>query len=457
MSIPQSGGGLITDYAQLAGYLKAGCKPAERWKIGVEHEKFVFDAASLRPVPYEGPRGIRALLEGIRDGFGWNGIHEGEAGPLIGLSRGLANISLEPGGQLELSGAPLDDLHQTAAEFDAHIAEVSAVARPLGLGMMALGATPDWTRADMPVMPKGRYGLMRAYMPKVGTSGLDMMFRSCTVQVNLDFADEADMVSKLRVALALQPLASALFANSPLLEGRPAGWKSVRNRFWRDTDKARSGSPDFVFRADFGFDAWVEWALDTPMYFVYRSGRYIDATGQSFRDFMMGRLPALPGERPTLSDWADHLTTLFPDARIKKIVEMRGADVGSDAAMNNALPALWVGLLYDTEALKAAQAMVRDWSNETRHALRLVAARDGLAGRVGDMQLRDLCAEMLRISRDGLRRRARLDAQGRDETQWLAPLEAICASGQTQADRLLAAWRANPDVSAIYRQLNLVR
>lgn len=329
MSIPQTGGGPIENKAQLAEYLASGCKPKQDWRIGTEHEKFGYCHDTLKPLPYDGPRSIRAVLEGLRDRFGWAPVLEG--GNIIGLEKDGANVSLEPGGQLELSGAPLETIHQTCDEVNQHLREVRSVADEIGVGFIGLGAAPIWSHDQMPVMPKGRYALMTDYMDRVGTMGKSMMYRTCTVQVNLDFASEQDMVQKLRVALALQPVATALFANSPFFDGKPNGHKSWRARVWRDLDAARTGMLPFVFEDGFGFEAWVDYALDVPMYFVYRDGKYINALGQSFRDFMKGQLPALPGEMPTLSDWADHLTTIFPEARVKKFIEMRGADGGHGA------------------------------------------------------------------------------------------------------------------------------
>ncbi|MEP2137955.1 MAG: glutamate--cysteine ligase, partial [Erythrobacter sp.] len=326
MSIPQTGGGPIERPEQLAEYLSDGCKPKSDWRIGTEHEKFGYCKDSLMPLPYDGARSIKAVLEGLRERYDWAPVEEG--GNIIGLTKDGANVSLEPGGQLELSGAPLETIHQTCDEVNVHLREVQSVADEIGARFIGLGAAPHWSHDDMPLMPKGRYKLMDAYMQKVGTHGRQMMRRTCTVQVNLDYASEPDMVKKLRVAFALQPVATALFANSPFFEGKLNGHKSWRSRIWRDLDADRTGMLPFVFDDGFGFEAWVDYALDVPMYFVYRDGKYIDALGMSFRDFMKGKLPALPGEVPTLSDWGDHLTTLFPEARIKKFIEMRGADGG---------------------------------------------------------------------------------------------------------------------------------
>jgi glutamate--cysteine ligase len=410
--------------------VEAGCKPASGWRIGTEHEKFGFLTDTRLPIPYDGPRSVRAMLEGLRDRFGWAPLLEG--GNIIGLTRDGANVSLEPGGQVELSGAPLADIHATAAELDRHLAEVHAVAEPLGIGFLGIGAAPEWTHDQMPVMPKGRYRLMTEYMGRVGTHGTQMMYRTCTVQVNLDYGSEADMVKKLRVALALQPVATALFAASPFFEGRTTGHKSWRSRIWRSLDEARTGMLPFVFEDGMGFQAYVDWVLDVPMYFVYRDGRYIDALGQSFRDFLKGELPALPGERPTLSDWADHMTTVFPEARVKRYIEMRGADAG-DVPHLNALPAFWVGLMYDGSALDAAWDLVKRFDAETRQGLRVAASVAALQGEAGGVKLNDLAREAVRLSRAGLK------ARDLGEEGFLDVLEASVISGRVQADRMLAA------------------
>ncbi|MCC6306115.1 MAG: glutamate--cysteine ligase [Rhodobacteraceae bacterium] len=453
MSIPQSGGGPIEHPDQLAEYLAQGCKPPAAWRIGTEHEKFGYCRDTLRPLPYEGPRSVRAMLEGLADRFGWRPLTE--AGRIIGLTSGGANVSLEPGGQLELSGAPVETIHQTCDEVNEHLAEVHAVADAIGASFIGLGAAPVWRHEDMPRMPKGRYRLMTEYMQTVGTHGLEMMYRTCTVQVNLDFASEADMVRKLRVALALQPVATALFANSPFFEGRPVGHKSWRSRIWRSLDADRTGMLPFVFEDGMGFQRYVDWALDVPMYFVFRDGAYLDARGQSFRDFLAGRLPALPGELPTLSDWADHLTTLFPEARLKRFIEMRGADGGPWRRLC-ALPAFWVGLVYDATALDAAWDLVRGWDAATREGLRVAASVAGLQGEAGGLRLHDLAREAVAIAEAGLRARARPGAGGLvpDETHFLDPLRESVETGRTLADELLEQYHGPwaGDLSRIYAE-----
>lgn len=448
MSIPQQGGGPIERREELADYIASGEKPRDAWRIGTEHEKFGFLTDTLEPLPYEGERSVLAMLNGLRDRFGWSELHEN--GHLIGLSRDGANVSLEPGGQLELSGAPLSDIHQTDAETRQHLDEVRAVAEPLGIGFMGLGAAPIWRQGQMPMMPKGRYALMTPYMQRVGTLGTQMMYRTCTVQVNLDFASESDMVQKLRVALALQPVATALFASSPFLDGQMNGMKSWRAHIWQNLDEARTGLLPFVFEDGFGYERWVDYILDVPMYFVFRDGKYIDALGQSFRDFMQGRLPALPGEIPTLSDWADHMTTVFPEARVKKYIEMRGADAGPLSHLN-ALPALWVGLTYDQGALDGASDLIRGWTAEQRDGLRRAAARDGLAGEYGGLRLRDLAAEVLALAEAGLAARGQLMG-GADETGFLSVLRERVERGATLADDLLTKYREEwqGDLTRIY-------
>jgi glutamate--cysteine ligase len=437
MSVPSHAGGeIVSEKRQLAAYLESGAKPPEQWRVGTEHEKFVFRKGANGPVGYGGPDGIHALLEGLKT-FGWNGVYEGET--LIGLTQGLANISLEPGGQFELSGAPFDSIHDTAAETALHLAQVAEIAGPLDIGMLGLGFQPSLRRDEIPWMPKGRYAIMRAYMPKRGGEGHDMMLRTCTIQANLDFKSEACMVKKFRVSLALQPIATALFANSPFTEGKPNGFKSRRAHVWTDTDPDRTGDLPFVFETGFGFERYVDYALDVPMYFVMRDGKYIDASGQSFRDFMQGKLPALPGELPTSTDWADHLTTIFPEVRLKKYLEMRGSD-GGPASHIDALPALWTGIFYDDTALEAAWDLVKGWTRADRAELKASVPRDALTATVAGRSVRDVARDMLAIARSGLKARARLNAQGADEGIFLDPLDRIVETGMTQADTLLALY-----------------
>ncbi|MCK0121202.1 glutamate--cysteine ligase [Loktanella sp. F6476L] len=451
MSIPQTGGGLIEDHSQLAEMLSKGCKPKEDWRIGTEHEKFGYCQDSLMPLPYEGDRSIKAVLNGLKNRYNWAPVEEG--GNIIGLTKDGANVSLEPGGQLELSGAPLETIHQTCDEVNTHLEEVKSVADEIGVKFIGLGAAPEWTHDQMPLMPKGRYKLMNAYMEKVGTHGTQMMRRTCTVQVNLDFGSEADMVQKLRTSLALQPVATALFANSPFFEGKPNGHKSWRSRIWRSLDDSRTGMLPWVFEDGMGFERWVDWVLDVPMYFVYRDGKYIDALGMSFRDFLKGELPALPGEKPLLSDWADHLTTVFPEARIKQFIEMRGADGGPWRRLC-ALPAFWVGMMYDQTALDAAWDLCKDWTAEQREALRVAASIDGLQAKVDGINMHDLAREVVAISHAGLKARAKPGAGGMvaDETHFLNALHETIETGKTPADELLDHYNGdwNGDLKKIY-------
>jgi glutamate--cysteine ligase len=437
----------------LIAWFAAGGKSPADFRVGAEHEKFVFRIADHAPVPYEGEAGIRALLEGLMR-YGWAGTYERAAAggeTLIGLSRGAANISLEPGGQFELSGAPLHSMHDICEETGQHLKEAKAVAADLGLGFLGLGFTPIWRRDQVPVMPKGRYQIMRRYMPKVGTLGLDMMLRTCTVQANLDFADEADMAAKFKVSLALQPIVTALFANSPFTEGKPNGFLSARANVWTDTDADRTGLLNFVFEDGFGFEAYARYALDVPMYFVKRQGRYIDVAGRSFRDFMEGRLAEVPGERATLADWVDHTSTIFPEVRLKQYLEMRGADAGPWSRLC-ALPALWAGILYDPAAQAAAWDLCKHWSAEDRAKLRGDAARLGLKAVVAGRPAQDIAKDMLALAHQGLKRRNRVSAGLVDETGYLAELEDIADTGVTAAERLLelyhGAWEG--DASRVF-------
>ncbi len=433
----------------LIGVFSGGEKPRKAWRIGTEHEKFVYRTSDHRAPSWDEPGGIRDLLLGLTE-FGWKPIEEG--GKIIALSGADGTISLEPAGQLELSGAPLADLHMSCAESGRHLEQVKAVGDRLGLGFLGLGMWPDKARADLPVMPKGRYEIMLRHMPRVGSLGLDMMLRTCTIQVNLDYSSEADMVRKFRVGLALQPVATALFANSPFTEGKANGFKSFRSHIWEDTDPHRTGMLPFVFEDGFGYERYCDYALDVPMYFVFRDGKYIDAAGLSFRDFLEGKLPVLPGEKPTIADWNDHLSTAFPEVRLKSFLEMRGADGGRWGRIC-ALPALWVGLLYSDKALDAAWQRVRHWTIEEREALRHAVPRQALSAPVpGGGTVRDLAAEVLDIAARGLTERAELNAAGDNEGGFLDPLREVVSSGMTFADRLLERYHGQwqGDLSRVY-------
>lgn len=436
------------DLEQMAAHLATGAKPKADFRVGAEHEKFVFHIADRSTVSYEEPNGIEALLKGLMR-FGWQGVYEGDT--LIALERDKAAISLEPAGQFELSGAPLETVHGICAETRLHLEESKAVADELGLGFLGLGYTPTWTREEQSIMPKGRYTIMRAYMPKVGTLGLDMMQRTCTIQANLDYSSEADMAAKFRVSLALQPIATALFANSPFKEGKPSGFLTTRAQVWTDTDNDRTGMLDFVFGQSFGYGDYAKWALDVPMYFVKRDGKYIDVAGRSFRQFMAGELPELPGVKPHMKDWVDHLSTLFPEVRLKTYLEMRGADNGP-ANRICALPALWMGIFYDDAALAAAWDLVKSWTSEDRNGLRRDVITQGLKAQVAGRSAQDVAKDMLAISKQGLRNRNRLNGGLVDETGYLAELEEIAHSGVTPAERLLDLYNGpwNGDLSRVY-------
>ncbi len=446
----------IESRADLIEGMAKGAKPADQWRIGTEHEKHVFHGEPLRPVSYEGDNGIRALLAGIEKETGWHPFYDGD-NP-IGLRNDeiAGGISLEPGGQFELSGAPMADLHGTAAELSEHMRVAKKVAAPLDIHFLGLGVTPLWSVDEIKAMPKSRYGIMTEYMGRVGTLGTSMMYRSATVQTNLDFSSEADMVKKLRVSLALQPIATALFANSPFVDGQDSGYLSFRSHIWLNTDDARTGMLPFVFEDGFGFEHYADYALDVPMYFVIRDKKYINVAGESFRDFLDGRLPQLPGEKPTIKDWEDHLSTIFPEVRLKQFLEMRGADMGDEAHVV-ALSAFWTGLLYDDISLEAAWELVKNWTQEDRDYLRREVPRLGLSTPFDRSSIFDAAAQAVGIAEAGLVRRNRLDAKGRDETIYLAPLEETVRTGKAPAERWLEKFRGewNGDVTPIFKEAEL--
>jgi glutamate--cysteine ligase len=443
----------IENRADLIQTFSGGEKPRDAWRIGTEHEKFVYRTADHRAPAYDEPGGIRDLLSGLTE-FGWAPVVEG--GNVIALAGPDGNVSLEPAGQFELSGAALENLHQTCAEAARHLEQCKTVGDRLGLGFLGLGMWPDKARAELPIMPKGRYAIMLDYMPKVGSLGLDMMLRTCTIQVNLDYSSEADMVKKFRVGLALQPVATALFANSPFTEGKPNGFKSFRSHIWEDTDRARTGMLPFVFEDGFGYERYCDYALDVPMYFVYRDGNYIDVAGRSFRAFLDGKLPELPGQKPRLTDWTDHLSTAFPEVRLKSFLEMRGADGGRWSRIC-ALPALWVGLLYDDQALDSAWQLVSHWTIGSREKLRHDVPAHALDALTPDGEtMRSFAGKVLEIAAGGLSRRAELNSAGDNEGGFLDPLRDVVATGMTPADRLLAKYHGEwgGDVSHIYKELS---
>ena len=434
---------------ELVAWFAEGIKPKSQFRIGTEHEKFPFTVESRDPIPYDGRRSIRSLLDGMQHLLGWDPIMED--GNIIGMFdvTGGGAISLEPGGQFELSGAPVETVHQTCSELMAHLAQLREVARPLGIGFLGLGMTPNWTRAEIPMMPKGRYRIMTAYMPKVGKLGLDMMYRTCTVQTNLDFSSEADMVKKLRVSLALQPVATAMFANSPFTEGKPNGYLSFRSEIWRDTDNARAGMLPWAFESGMGFERWTDYALDVPMYFVKRGEKYIDVAGKSFRDHLAGKLIA--GERATISDWANHVSTIFPEVRLKRYIEMRGSDGGPWRRLPS-LPAFWVGLIYDDASLDACWDIVKDWTAPERQKLRDEVPRLGFKASIRGRSLLEIARQTLALSEQGLARRKKLGHGGKDETMYLRPLQEIAERGITAAEELLEKYNGpwNGSVEPIF-------
>ncbi len=454
MSIPQAAGGLIESRDDLVRHLSKGSKPREEWRIGTEHEKFVYDLKTHKPIAYEGRPGIRQLLEGMGR-FGWQPVKEGEN--IIGHTLNGASLSLEPGGQFELSGAALKSVHETCGEVNTHLDQVREVAGEMGVGVLGLGFAPSWSLDEVPMMPKGRYQIMRRYMPKVGAYGLDMMFRTCTVQVNLDFSSEADMVKKFRVGLALQPVVTALLANSPFREGRPNGFLSYRSQIWTDVDNARSGMLPWVFEDGMSFERYVDYALDVPMYFVYRDGKYHDVSGKSFRDFLERRIPEVAQFTPSMSDWADHLTTIFPEVRLKQFLEMRGADAGQWRRICG-MPALWVGLLYDQVALDAAWDMVKDWTAEERQALRDAVPKQAFRAPFRNTSALELARRVLEISGEGLKRRASLDGAGMSEDGFLNPLRELVARRLTRAEELLENYRTvwKGDLSRLFTEYNFL-
>jgi glutamate--cysteine ligase len=439
----------ITDKSQLVDWIASGAKPIDAWRIGTEHEKFLFHRDGLGPVAYDGERGVEAMLYALCKAIGDKATPILENGKIIGLKDGNGgSVSLEPGGQLELSGAPLANLHETCAETGRHLRHMRAVSSALGIGMLGIGFQPKWGRDDISWMPKGRYRIMRNHMPRVGTMGLDMMLRSCTVQVNLDYADEADMRKKFRTSLALQPVATALFANSPFKDGKPSGLLSNRAHVWTDTDNARCGVPDCVFDPAFGYEQWIDYILDVPMYFLHRGEDYVDVAGKSFHKYLAGTLEGFEGQPPNMADFEDHITTAFPEVRLKQFLEMRGADSGSWANIC-ALPAYWVGILYDEEALHEAAALVRDIVAEDVMAARMSVAKDGLRGKLGSNDVYDLAAKTLNLASNGLRRRGIFDDGGNDETGFLQPLRKVISSKKTPAEIMLdqyhSDWAENID------------
>jgi len=453
MSASTSTSPLIESKTDLIEALSVGSKPKADWRIGTEHEKFVFGRKRHMPVPYEGDRGIKAILETVQEHTKWNPLMD--KGNIIGLKDpvGGGSISLEPGGQLELSGAPLETLHETCQETGNHLKMLRSITDDMGLEFLGLGVAPTWSLDDMPTMPKSRYGIMKPYMEKVGTLGTSMMFRSCTVQVNLDFANEQDMVQKLRTSVALQPITTAIFANSPFIDGKPSGYLSYRSHIWQNTDNARTGMLPFAFEDGMGFERYVDYALDVPMYFIIRDDEYVNCAGESFRDFLEGKLPQRPGELPTKADWEDHLSTIFPEVRLKSFLEMRGADSGPWEGIC-AMPALWVGVLYDQTALDAAWDLVKDWTEEQRAQLRVDVAKTALNAEIAGRTVGDVARDMLEISRNGLASRGKENWEGFDESVFLHPVERALKTEKTPAENMLDAYHSiwGGDIDRIFNE-----
>jgi glutamate--cysteine ligase len=450
MAVEVSDSTPVENRDQLVAYMERGCKPKDQWRIGTEHEKFVVRCADHKPAPYQ-PAGIAALLEQLQQELQWDRIVQD--GNLIGLADPItgAAISLEPGGQFELSGAPLQTLHETSDEIDAHYKASCAAAKALGLSFLGLGFWPAGPRSDMPRMPKRRYEIMTSYMPKVGSLGLDMMYRTCTVQVNLDFSTEAEMAKMMRIGMALQPVASALFAASPFSEGEPNGFQTIRPHIWRHTDNDRAGILPFVFNTEMSFGRYVEWALDVPMYFVKRGEIYHDVAGVPFHALLEGKVPQLPGERATMADWINHLGTLFPEVRLKHFVEMRGADSGPRAHIK-ALPALWTGLLYDEPAREAAFDLIKSWSYENVQNLYENVPHQGFSARINGRLVLEVARDIVTLADKGLKARGQKNTQAYDETIFLDVLKKRAVSGKTYSDELLekfsGPWRE--DIAPIF-------
>ncbi len=416
-------------------YFHAGETPEEDWVIGTEHEKIAVYEDTFERVPYEGERGIAVLLERISKQGEWVPILEGSK--IIGLKRGGASITLEPGGQFELSGAPLATIKETCAEFNSHVDQVKAISEDLGIVWLSLGVDPLHPVSDVPVMPKSRYQIMRDYLPTRGSLGLEMMHLSATVQANFDFSDEADMVAKVRTAMGCTPLVSALFANSPFSARGENGFVTKRLAIWADTDPDRCGLLPFVFDSGFGYERYTDWALDVPIFFLIRDGHYIPAGGLTFRGFMEN---GLEGHRALLSDWDMHLTTLFPEVRLKQIIEVRGADA-VPRELTCALPAIWKGLLYDADALDQAWDLVSSFTFEERVEGQVSVARKGLGAELGGQSVKPLADQLLEIASGGLDRISTRRGIEGGEQNFIAPLRRILESGKSPGEVMLDRWR----------------
>lgn len=432
VSVPTTDDKPIASYDDLLSLLHAAIKPPSEFRVGAEMEKFgVFADGS--PVPYEGDRGVLAIMNELAATKGWRPEAESEGGPVIALYRDGASITLEPGSQFELSGAPLVSCHEICSELRGHIAEIAPFSERAGIKWLGLGFHPFSKREDYTMVPKQRYAIMREYLPTRGSLALDMMLRTSTVQANYDFSSEEDAMTKMRVGLKLAPLTTALFANSPFYEGAPFGGKSYRAKVWLDTDPDRSGLVPALWKKNARFVDYVEWALDVPMFMFKRDGQKIVNTGQSFRSFFKS---GFSGHKPTMTDWQTHLNTLFPEVRLKKTIEVRGADA-QGAKLACALPALYTGLFYDAKALAEIEALTADWTVDEVSSTRKEVWQKGLGARFRASTLQPVAEKVIEIAEGGLERRGLLSSSGKDERVHLAHLKELVAQGRTPADRLL--------------------
>ena len=427
----------IQDKEQLVSWFRSGFKEKSKWMVGTEHEKFAYTFSKKKkryiPLSYFGENGINAFLIELCK-FGWLPVYEN--GNIIELKKEAQSITLEPGGQIELSGAPLKDLHSTCKETNEHLKLVKEVGKKLDILLVGLGARPNEFLKDVPLMPKARYDIMRNYMPSKGSRGLEMMHSTCTVQANLDFESEQDMKKKTSLAVKLQPIVTTLFANSPFYEGTFNGFQSLRKHIWTDTDPDRCGILKIALEDDFNFSSYVDFALSVPMYFVIREKKYIDCSGKSFLDFLNGKLDILPGEKPTFEDWENHISTIFTEVRLKKFIEVRGADAGN-WRRTCALPAFWVGLLYGESSINSAEKICCDWTVEEIEKLSLDVAKKGLDAEIKKEKVLNIANELLKIARGSLVEREVLDSQGNNESGYLNVLEEIILRKSSPAKELM--------------------
>ena len=430
----------------LIKWFEAGCKPKNLFRIGTEHEKFVYKLNSLKPVSYNEPSGIKNILKSLVR-FGW--VEVSESGNIIALRKDNQSITLEPGGQLELSGAPLENIHQTCSEVNEHLKQVKIIGNELNIGFLGVGARLEGKLSSDLWMPKPRYKIMKDYMPLVGNLGLEMMADTCTVQANLDYSSEQDMRRKLKTSFILQPIVTALFASSPIEKMKPSKYITRRAAIWFDVDKDRCGTPKFIFDENLSFESWVDYALKVPMYFIKRNGQYINCAGASFEKFMLGKLEQLSNEKPTILDWEDHLSTIFTEIRLKQYIEFRGADAGPWKSLC-ALPALWVGLLYDSESLNEAESLAKSWSFDMYKKAYEEVPVKGLDLIINKRSINDHAKDLIAISKRGLKKRNFLDGTGNDESGYLNQLEEITHTGNSQAKKMLSMWNNNEPLKSIY-------